>query len=126
VSSLGYPKEILDFKYRSVHQTVLISRYSDHHLITISIFTIAYHSAETFRRGLIIDKKSGNILKLDRHKYVRLAFHGTQRIPKEQRKQLYTKHVESFSDTSRFVNIDTIFLLVGKTPISTTSSSRFD
>ena len=27
-------------------------------------------------RGLTIDKKRGNILKIDRHKYVKLAYHG--------------------------------------------------
>eukprot|EP00981_Chlorochromonas_danica_P014881 scaffold9343_cov189-Ochromonas_danica.AAC.6 len=43
VENLGYPPEILSFQY----------------------------SADKFRRGLIIDKKRGNILKVDRHRDVR-------------------------------------------------------
>jgi len=31
-------------------------------------------------RGLIIDKKKGNLIKLDQHKYVEDAFHGTREI----------------------------------------------
>jgi len=43
VNVLGYPREVLDFKY----------------------------SADSFRRGLIIDRARGNVIKVDRHKYVR-------------------------------------------------------
>ena len=39
-STLGYPKEVLDFKYNAV----------------------------LFRRGLLIDKKRGNIVKVDNHR----------------------------------------------------------
>lgn len=27
-------------------------------------------------KGLIIDKRHGNMLKMDRHKYVKIAYHG--------------------------------------------------
>ena len=47
---LGYPEDVLKFEYNT----------------------------ERFRRGLIIDKKRGNVLKIDRHKYVRKVFHGTE------------------------------------------------
>lgn len=36
-------------------------------------------------RGLIIDKKRGNILKMDRHKYVKVAFHGFRKLSREER-----------------------------------------
>ena len=40
-------------------------------------------------RGLIIDKRRGNILKMDRHKYVKLAFHGFQPLSRDQRLATY-------------------------------------
>ena len=42
-------------------------------------------------RGLIIDKKRGNMLKVDRHKYVKLAFHGFQPLSREQRLATYAQ-----------------------------------
>jgi hypothetical protein len=40
-------------------------------------------------RGLIIDKKRGNVLKMDRHKYVKLAFHGFQPLQRDDRLATY-------------------------------------
>ena len=40
-------------------------------------------------RGLIIDKKRGNILKMDRHKYVKIAFHGFKKLSREMRRATY-------------------------------------
>ena len=86
VSNFGYPKEVLDFEY-------------DH---------------ERWTRGLIIDTERGNFLKIDRHKYVRVAYHGLEKIDSTTRKVLYSKNfnkVESFSEKS-YVNMDTLFQFV--------------
>ena len=40
-------------------------------------------------RGLIIDKRRGNMLKADRHKYVKLAFHGFAPLSREARMAQY-------------------------------------
>ena len=40
-------------------------------------------------RGLIIDKKRGNVLKMDRHKYVKIAFHGFKQLSREERLATY-------------------------------------
>jgi hypothetical protein len=40
-------------------------------------------------RGLIIDKKRGNVLKMDRHKYVKVAFHGFRALSREERLATY-------------------------------------
>ena len=40
-------------------------------------------------RGLTIDKKRGNILKIDRHKYVKLAYHGFEPLTRQQRLENY-------------------------------------
>jgi len=83
--NLGYPAEVMEFEY----------------------------SSDKFRRGLVIDKKRGNILKIDRHKYVRTAYHGLGDISRDDRKDIYNsaREVVSFTEQN-FVNIDTIFLLV--------------
>jgi len=86
VKKLGYPKEVLDFEY-------------DH---------------KRWTRGLIIDTERGNFLKIDRHKYVRVAYHGLEKIDSMTRKVLYSKNfnkVESFSEKS-YVNMDTLFQFV--------------
>jgi 5'-nucleotidase len=65
-------------------------------------------------RGLIIDTQRGNFLKIDRHKYVRVARHGLDPISPTTRKLLYSRtfnKVMSFSEKS-FVNMDTLFQFV--------------
>lgn len=86
VKALGYPEEVLDFEY-------------DH------TFWV---------RGLIIDTQRGNFLKIDRHKYVRVAYHGFAPISSTTRKHLYNRmfnKVPSFTE-KQFVNMDTLFQLV--------------
>ena len=83
VKALGYPEDVLDFEY-------------DH---------------KFWVRGLIIDTLRGNFLKIDRHKYVRLAYHGFTPISSELRKHLYSRTfnvVPSFTE-KHFVNMDTVF-----------------
>ena len=82
----GYPKEVLGFEYNQ----------------------------QKFQRGLLIDKQRGNIIKIDRHKYVRKAFHGSKELTREERKNTYHSSFGQsvqFSE-SNFVNIDTIFLVI--------------
>jgi 5'-nucleotidase len=69
---------------------------------------------QRWTRGLIIDTQRGNFLKIDRHKYVRVAYHGLDEISSTTRKVLYSKtfnKVLSFSEKS-FVNMDTLFQFV--------------
>jgi len=80
---LGYPQEILAFRSD-------ITRY---------------------QRGLVIDRARGNILKMDRHKYVKVAHHGLSEMGAEERKELYDRQRPSFNPPD-FANIDTAFLLV--------------
>ena len=83
VEVMGYPKEVLDIPY----------------------------SSTDFRRGLIIDKMRGNILKVDRHRYVRHAMHGLREMTADERKNTYMNSVHSFTE-SHYAQIDTLFLLV--------------
>jgi HAD superfamily 5'-nucleotidase-like hydrolase len=40
-------------------------------------------------RGLLVDTRLGNVVKTDRYRYVKKAFHGTREVPSAERKQLY-------------------------------------
>ena len=59
-------------------------------------------------RGLLVDRARGNLLKVDGHKYVKLAFHGRVPLDKETRHRLYNR--ESFN-AEEFLSIDTFFAL---------------
>ncbi|XP_020095225.1 5'-nucleotidase domain-containing protein 4 isoform X2 [Ananas comosus] len=63
-------------------------------------------------RGLVLDKKRGNILKMDRHKYVKVAYHGFREMSKEEKVAAYgnTLTRDSF-DGADYVVIDTLFSL---------------
>ncbi|KAK9740396.1 hypothetical protein RND81_03G032100 [Saponaria officinalis] len=63
-------------------------------------------------RGLVLDKKRGNILKMDRHKYVKVAYHGFRELSKEEKGETYgnTLTRDSF-DEPDYALIDTLFSL---------------
>jgi len=66
------------------------------------------------RRGLVIDKKRGNFLKMDRHKYVSRATHGTRPLGKAARQGAYVG-VAGATPTfvgEQYVNVDSFFQLV--------------
>jgi hypothetical protein len=48
-----------------------------------------YYQRDISRRGCMIDKKRGNILKLDQHRYVRAVEHGLTPLSREERKSIY-------------------------------------
>ncbi|KAF8405225.1 hypothetical protein HHK36_010126 [Tetracentron sinense] len=63
-------------------------------------------------RGLVLDKKRGNILKMDRHKYVKVAYHGFSEMSKEDKIATYGNTLirDSF-DEPDYALIDTLFSL---------------
>jgi len=84
VSDLHYPADVLSFVY------------DPHYMM----------------RGLAVDKSRGNVLKMDRHKYVKLAFHGFQELSREERLATYADAPgrESF-DEPDYALLDTLFSL---------------
>lgn len=63
-------------------------------------------------RGLIIDKRKGNLIKLDQHKYVEDAYHGTRELNKEERKAIYNLPGERYRpDSEDYRYLDTLFCL---------------
>ncbi|CAL9125733.1 unnamed protein product [Musa acuminata var. zebrina] len=84
VYNLGYPHEILEWTFDSKYMV----------------------------RGLVLDKKRGNILKMDRHKYVKVAYHGFREMSKEEKVSTYGNTLvrDSF-DEPDYALIDTLFSL---------------
>ena len=77
----------------------------------IRAFTYDGHS---YQRGLVIDKSRGNLIKLDRHKYVKVAYHGDRLLSSKERKQLYANSFETQPTFTppQFATVDTEFQLV--------------
>jgi len=61
-------------------------------------------------RGLFIDKKLGNVLKMDRYRYVKRAYHGLRRLTRDERRQLYQGRPIK-PGTKRFHWVDTLYAL---------------
>jgi len=85
--------------------------------ITLGKFIDAGYPAELSRlefkpdfliRGLLVDMDRGNLLKVDGHKYVKIAFHGSHKLDKETRSRLYNS--ESFK-AYEMLSVDTFFAL---------------
>ncbi|KAK8585109.1 hypothetical protein V6N13_139048 [Hibiscus sabdariffa] len=63
-------------------------------------------------RGLVLDKKRGNILKMDRHKYVKVAYHGFRELSKEDKVGIYVNTlIRDTFDEPDYALIDTLFSL---------------
>ena len=72
------------------------------------------YSPARYQRGLLIDKRRGNLIKLDRHKYVKVAYHGLSKLPSAERKAIYSANSEqqpTFTPPD-FTSVDTEFLIV--------------
>ncbi|XP_057434951.1 uncharacterized protein LOC130727731 isoform X2 [Lotus japonicus] len=84
VHDLGYPSELLNWSFNPKYMV----------------------------RGLVLDKKRGNILKMDRHKYVKVAYHGFKELSKEDKVGTYGNTLlrDSF-DEPDYALIDTLFSL---------------
>jgi len=59
-------------------------------------------------RGLVIDKKLGNILKMDRFGYVGRAYHGMRPMSDSERVEAYSSRRIRISD-QRYHSVDTLF-----------------
>lgn len=59
-------------------------------------------------RGLLVDRERGNLLKVDAHKYVKVAFHGHMKLDKATRSELYNSRGIKADD---YLTVDTFFAL---------------
>jgi 5'-nucleotidase len=75
-----------------------------------SLLTMSYRTNFPVR-GLLVDKRLGNVLKTDRYRYVKKAFHGTRELTSEERRQTYTTTRPVRPDPQRYHSIDSLFAL---------------
>ncbi len=61
-------------------------------------------------RGLLIDKRLGHVLKMDRYKVVQKGYHGMTQLPREQIRSLYQSR-KIRPTTPRYHWIDTLYAL---------------
>lgn len=61
-------------------------------------------------RGLVIDKKRGNILKLNRHSAIRASYHGLKPIDYKTQQKMYKSTYIDLADTD-YMPVDTAFSL---------------
>ncbi len=59
-------------------------------------------------RGLLVDRKLGNVLKMDRYRYVKRAYHGMRPLTKSERRKLYHSR-RLRPGTARYHWVDTLF-----------------
>ena len=62
-------------------------------------------------RGLVLDTQCGNVLKMDKFRYVSLAYHGLQPLDSSERSKLYNSSQINFH-SGRYKSIDTLFALL--------------
>ncbi len=61
-------------------------------------------------RGLVVDKRYGNLFKMDRHRHVGRVFHGFRRLDKTERRRIYRAETVRPA-AARYHLIDTLFAL---------------
>jgi 5'-nucleotidase len=61
-------------------------------------------------RGLVVDKRLGNILKMDFHNYIARAYHGTQPLSKEEKRRCYRGSKINLRN-ERYQSFDSLFSL---------------
>ncbi len=59
-------------------------------------------------RGLLVDKKLGNLLKMDSHNYIAIATHGTRVLSREERLEAYRNRQVDLGQ-ARYQSFDTFF-----------------
>ena len=68
------------------------------------------YDSEFVIRGLVIDKRLGNIFKMDGHSHVGRVFHGRRQLDKEERRRTY-RNLKIRLTARRYHWIDTLFAL---------------
>jgi 5'-nucleotidase len=61
-------------------------------------------------RGLLVDVGCGNVLKMDRYRYVKKAYHGLRPLTRDERRELYeARRLRTWAD--RYHWVDTLYSL---------------
>ncbi len=85
------------------------ARLVEHHGYPAPLADVRYDPSFVIR-GLVVDKRHGNLFKMDRHNHVGRGYHGRRPIPDEALQRLYRDEKIHLS-SPRFAWIDTLFAL---------------
>lgn len=84
-----------------------VERLIERHGYPASIREVRY-DRDAIIRGLVVDKRAGNLLKMDLHGYIVEAMHGTRSLDREERQKQYrNRRINLASD--RYQSFDTFF-----------------
>jgi HAD superfamily 5'-nucleotidase-like hydrolase len=109
---IGFDMDHTLIRYQTQHFEALVYELVIKELLTHkkypdAIQTLNFHFSDAIR-GLVVDSKNGNILKLNRYSAIRQSYHGTKKINYAEQKQFYRSIYVDLSD-SNYMAIDTSF-----------------
>ena len=112
IKYIGLDMDHTLIRYQTQHFETLVYRLVVAHLIKEKRYPQAiekfiFHFDDAIR-GLVIDSKNGNILKLNRYGAIRDSYHGTNRIDYAEQKQFYRSTYVDLNDNNYMV-VDTSF-----------------
>jgi HAD superfamily 5'-nucleotidase-like hydrolase len=102
--ALYRPEEFEVLAYQETLKKLVAAGYLD------SVLAFTFDTTHMIR-GLAIDKHRGNIIKLDRHRYVKVAYHGFKELTREERRSLYDASLAQSYEEPDYALIDTLFTL---------------
>jgi HAD superfamily 5'-nucleotidase-like hydrolase len=112
IKMIGLDMDHTLIRYHSEHFETLVYQLIKNQLVDIKNYperikklTFNYHEAI---RGLVIDCKHGNILKLSRYGAIRQSYHGTKQIGFSEQHKIYRSIYVDLSDPN-YMAIDTAF-----------------
>jgi hypothetical protein len=140
VTVFGYPAELYDFKFdwRYMTRGLIIDKACSRHVLlhllaslttccstsrphiplpccsSVPCFKSDCPLADSLTHSLThsLTQSRGNVIKVDRHKYVKLAYHGFARLDSDARDSTYNRAaVRDDFEEPRYAMIDTLFSL---------------
>lgn len=112
IKFIGLDMDHTLIRYHTQNFEALVYEFVQHHLVEEKHYPPAIQSMRfNFNeaiRGLVIDSKHGNILKLSRYGAIRQSYHGTKAIDFAEQKSFYRSTYVDLSDPN-YMAIDTSF-----------------
>jgi len=114
ISMVGFDMDYTLLKYRKQSIEALSFRLTVEKLVQqfgypTELQSIPY-DPDFVVRGLVVDKKTGNIFKMDHHNHVGRVYHGRRLLTKDERRELY-RNTKIRLSGPRYHWIDTMFAL---------------
>ena len=113
IHAIGFDMDYTLARYHREHIEAAAHRLTIEKLVArgypARILELRYDPAFVIR-GLTVDRKLGNILKLDRHNHPCRVFHGRRRLTHQERRDTYQRERVTFLPP-RFAVVDTLFSL---------------